>query len=916
MPLRKLSLREIQSRPLRSLLTLLSIVIGVGAIVATSLASNSARLAQEAMVKTVTGSASLEIEGVGGSSFDAKPYEFVAKLPEVEVASPVMRRYTNLRNIKRPARADESAPKSSNAENVAEAEANQSESTSETAANSDIETLLETSPASETGRAKEAEANGAGADAAEKAGNAKEKFQSIRIQLMGVIPELDKKVRRYRIVEGRELTYKDSDRTSIVVDASFAQAANIRVGDVLSFMTRSYSQDATVVGLSKAEDAMSGIQSGMAICQLRTFQRWSQANGKVDVIQVVVKDEQNIDALRESIAGKLASDVRVREPALRSQLAGESTIAMQQGLRLATAFSLLIATFIIYNTFQMNVGERRRQLGILRSMGALRRQLLWMVVREGLLLGIAGVVLGCLVGNIGARFLNESTEQLLQISIPPSPWTPLPYVYATIAGMAVAFLGAFFPAMRASQMSPAEAMRVVASSDYGGSRLGWIAFGGLLIAIGGSIQIASVSGSINNRHAISGVLLSLIGVVFLLPGVINELTSWVVKLISPFMKTEAHLARRQILRHRGRSALTIGIVFIAMSTGLGLASTILDNIGNVEAWYRRTVIGDYFVRAAMPDMASGQAADLPNGLVEQVSELEGVRLIDTMRFVRARSDDNSVVVIVREFTSSAQDYFDLIEGENSRVLDDLRDGKVVIGSVLSQRMNLHVGDRLPLETSDGATEMEIVGVTNEYIAGGLTVYMESERAKKLLNVDGVDVIVVRAEPAMRKPLEANLRSICDQYGLMFQSHADLVGVIRNTINGVVGGLWAVLALGSIIAAFGLINTLGMNILEQTREIGMLRVVAMTRKQVRRMILSQALIMGLIGIVPGVFAGIWISYLINMTTMQVTGHDVQFRIYPWLLGGGLAFELIVVILAALIPAERAARIQLSSALQYE
>ena len=151
---------------------------------------------------------------------------------------------------------------------------------------------------------------------------------------------------------------------------------------------------------------------------------------------------------------------------------------------------------------------------------------------------------------------------------------------------------------------------------------------------------------------------------------------------------------------------------------------------------------------------------------------------------------------------------------------------------------------------------------------------------------------------------------------MFQSYVDLVKVIRDTLNGVVGGLWAVLALGSIIAAFGLINTLAMNILEQTREIGMLRVVAMTRWQIRRMILAQALIMGIIGIVPGVFTGLWIHYVINLTTMPVTGHAVLFTIYPWLLVGAPIFELLVVVVASMVPAERAARLNVSSALHYE
>lgn len=856
MPLGKLSRREIQSRPLRSLLTLLSVVIGVSAIVATSLASNSARLAQEAMVQSVTGKASLEIEAVGGASFDGKPLEFVAKLDSVQVASPILRRFSNMQIV----RANESDEQAKKRED--------------------------------------------------------DKPISYRVQLLGVIPDLDKQVRGYTVVEGKGLTYEESDRQSVLIDAGFAQSARIQVGTQIRLLTRSFGQNATVIGLIKANDASAGLQSGLVVGQLRTIQRWSQANGKVDAVQVVLKPDAKPGEVMAEIAKQLPEGIKVREPALRSQVAGESTIAMQQGLRLATAFALLISAFIIYNTFQMNVGERRRQLGILRSMGALRKQLLWMIVREGLWLGAIGIVLGCVVGYFGASLLNQSTSKLLQISIPQSPWSIWPYLSASIAGLVVAFIGAFFPAFRASQLSPAEAMRVVAAGEFGSSRVGWLVFGTTMITVGGLTQFLSVTGIIDVSHAITGAVVMIVGIIFLLPGVISDLTDWVAKLISPVLKTEAQLARRQILRHRGRSSLTIGIVFIAMSTGLGMASTILDNIGNVEGWYQRAIIGDFFIRAAMPDMNSGQSADMPDGLTEQVAAMPGVDVVDTLRFVRARTGENSVVVVVRKFNSTSQDYFDLIEGEEKEVMEGVQKGKVVLGSVLSQRLNLHRGDTIPLETNDGSSDLEVIGVTNEYIAGGLTLYLEAENAKRLLNVDGTDVIVVKSKPEALRSLEEQLRKLCDETGLMFQSYADLVKVIRDTLNGVVGGLWAVLILGSIIAAFGLINTLAMNILEQTREIGMLRVVAMTRQQVRRMIFAQALIMGLIGIVPGVLTGVWISYLINLTTMQVTGHDVAFKIYPWLLGGGLLFELLVVIVASWIPAERAARINLSTALQYE
>ena len=136
------------------------------------------------------------------------------------------------------------------------------------------------------------------------------------------------------------------------------------------------------------------------------------------------------------------------------------------------------------------------------------------------------------------------------------------------------------------------------------------------------------------------------------------------------------------------------------------------------------------------------------------------------------------------------------------------------------------------------------------------------------------------------------------------------------INGVIASLWMLLALGCLIATMGLVNTLTMNILEQTREIGMLRVVAMTRGQVRRMIFAQATLLGLIGLVPGAIAGMFVAYAISLSAQSVLGHAIAFHFRPGLVLGCLSVGIVVVMLSSLIPAERAARLQLSSALHYE
>ena len=866
MPLRRLSIREIRSRPARSLLTLLSIVGGVSAIVATYLASDSAQLAQIALVRAVTGNASLEIEAVGGASFEGRPLEAIASIPGVAVASPVLRRYSNMTVGGLPSAND---------------------------VNSNLPIPTNESETPKT-----------------------QKDVRYRVQLLGVVPELDRKVREYKLVAGEELGKTESEFESVLMDESFAKSAHVELGGEVRFLTRTYSQSARVVGFIKPSNASAGIQSGLIVAKLPTVQRWSRASGKLDVIQLVLDKKADPEKVTAAVQAMLTSELRVSQPLMRSQVTKESLIGPQQGLQLAMGVVLLLACFIIYNTFQMNVGERRRRIGILRSMGATRGQVLWMIMREGLWLGVIGTVFGCVAGQVGAVVFRMSYAKFLQIEIPASPFSFWPYLIAGCSGMTVALLGAFFPAVRASWLSPSEAMRVVAKGEFASNRRVWLCLGGVFVLSGFLVQTLSLTGVLNVKHSVWSSIPLMLGVIFLLPAMIGTLTEWVVRMLGFAFKTEGMLARRQILRHRGRSSLTIGIVFIAMAGGLGLANTILDNVRNVEGWYQRAVNGDFFIRAAMPDMNSGQAADMPDGLTDKVTAMPGVDLVDMLRFVRARSNDNSVVVVVRKFNSSYQEYFDLTEGSDTEVMAGIHRGEVVVGSVLSQRLNLHAGDSIPLETNEGSTTIRIVGVTNEYIAGGLTLYLETEYAKKLLNVEGTDVIVVKAKPKELALVESQLKSLCDESGLMFQSNVDLLGYVRETLNGMVGGLWVVLGIGSVVAAFGLINTLAMNILEQTREIGMLRVVAMTRWQVRKMILAQAIIMGVIGIVPGVFTGIWIAYTINLSTQQATGHQIQFGVYTWLIVSAPLLELLVVVVAAMVPAERAARLNVSSALQYE
>src|SRR5206468_3318358 len=156
---------------------------------------------------------------------------------------------------------------------------------------------------------------------------------------------------------------------------------------------------------------------------------------------------------------------------------------------------------------------------------------------------------------------------------------------------------------------------------------------------------------------------------------------------------ESRMALTQVLRNYMRTALTVGVLFIAGSASIGMAGSIIDCVRNVHDWFDRAITGDFFIRAMMPDMATGTAADLPEGLGDDLQKLEEQKLIrlDAASFVEAKvprgkdpGDALNVIAIAREYKDPERPSFDLISGDLDKLREQLLDGQVVIGSVLSQ----------------------------------------------------------------------------------------------------------------------------------------------------------------------------------------------------------------------------------------
>ena len=163
------------------------------------------------------------------------------------------------------------------------------------------------------------------------------------------------------------------------------------------------------------------------------------------------------------------------------------------------------------------------------------------------------------------------------------------------------------------------------------------------------------------------------------------------------------------------------------------------------------------------------------------------------------------------------------------------------------------------------------------------------------------MFLIHTAPGQKTQAASALHRLAEQQGLLLQSFAELNRMLDDTMAGVVAGIWVLLATGFVIASFGVANTLTMNILEQTRELGLLRAVGMTRRQLYKMIFAQAAAIALMGMLPGAMVGLALAYLFNTAASPILGHSVQFQWHPLLVLACLATTLAIVILAAWIPA---------------
>lgn len=848
----RFAIRGLRSRPGRALLTLLSIVIGVAAVVSVNVAVSTTRESYKEMFACLTGRASLEVVSSTDQPFPEK--EVVAAVEEVKgiaAAVPCCQSATKLLY-------------------------------------------------GEKGEKR------------------------IVVQVLGIDPTRDRAVRDYDVVEGKYLAEGDVD--AAMLEATFAERLGLKLHDEVVFYGRVGRTPKIVklpiVALLSAKGAAAFGLAGMVIIPLAKAQENVLCPpGAANMVSLVLSGDADQNQVSKDARTALEQlpGTMVREPGMRTQLARETLATAENGLQGAYALSVVVAVFVIINTFLMNVNERRRQMAILRAVGTTRGQIVKSLLAEGLFLGLIGTVFGTLVGLAGAWFLAtamaKSYGTIAQLKI-----TAAPFIIAGVLGPTLSLVAMCFPAWEAWKVTPLEGMRPVIAPDSQGVSLRYSLLSIFTFVVFASLLAASVFRYLPVELAPfigAGLTASFVLVVPVLLGLFSRIAA---KVLTPILGAEGRIACRQILRRRTRTTLTIGVLYIAVSTGIALGTSIINSVKDLHHWQDQTLAGDFFIQAMQSDINGTGGSELDESLGQKIYDIPGVRRIDAVRFGFGKVGNQPVQVIMRESRGAKSgDFLNLILQDNADpedIRERMADGEIVVGTNLTQRLRFHVGDHVKLEVGGKEYDKRIAATVTDYMLGGFVVHMDYQAGKSLLPTQGVNWYIVQADPASRDAAGAKIDALCRAEGVMFRSSAEVRSRVDGMLKGIVGSLWGLLGLAFVVSGFGVANTLTMNVLEQTRELALLRVVAASRWQVRKTILAQAGLIGFIGLAAGLVGGMIGAYINSICSLSVTGRLIPFAVYPALFVGSAVFAMVIIFVAALFPAERAARLNLLIALQYE
>jgi putative ABC transport system permease protein len=730
------------------------------------------------------------------------------------------------------------------------------------------------------------------------------------VTALGVDPAREAAVRDLVIEAGTPLGSPDA--LQALISRTLATANGTSVGGSITFQAGDGAPiEVAVVGIVAGDGPLIGSAGRTVILPLRTMQRIFD-DPTVSRVDVRAGEGASPAEVAAAIAVALTSGPYVlSSPADVAASLRSSTADFRSTTALIAAVALFVGAFLIFNTLSMTVAERVRELGLLRAAGATRRQLVGFVVVQAVVLGLLGSLLGLLAGFVLAELMAIDLRTIA--AIPFERVDPgLGASAAVVAiGLGVTIAAAVEPARRAGSIPPVEALRdridPVAARR---ARLRWLV--GVFVVVGVAGLLAWPRDAGTTSLARSGlVYLVLLAAVLVAPFVLGALGRLAGLPFRAVLRVEERLARASIVRDRSRTTLTVGALAIGLAMVVAIGGVAHQSRLAASAWLAEVVPGDELVTSIRP-------IALDEEVIGELAAVDGVERVSPFAiFEVARTGVRMDAAAVVGSDLLADGRLRFVVGDRAAALTDLDEGGVaILPRTIADRTGLTVGSTLTLAVGEGrVVDLRVAGVAERTLPGrvGEAVLVGWPDATAVFGVAGADVLAVRYVAGRAGETAPRLEAAARLAALEPNPLATIAGAVDSALGQVFGLFDALAIVAVIVAALGIVNTLTVSVLERVRELGVLRAAGMTRGQVRRTVVVEAGILGIVGSLLGIATGLVAGAILVL----VAGSGRLIPDLPWTsIAVAIVLGIGVSMAAAWYPARLASRLAIVAAVQHE
>ena len=704
----------------------------------------------------------------------------------------------------------------------------------------------------------------------------------------------------------------------VVLDKGAADEAGFDVGDRVTVLTQNPPKEYELTGIVKFSNADSPGGATVSLFTTEEAQRIAGAANEFDAISVVGRGDVSEEALRGRIRDALD------DPEIEVLTGAEITAENQSDIEDALSFitiplfifagiSLLVGSFIIFNTFSIVVAQRAREMALLRAIGAGRRQVTLSVIVEALVVGFLASLLG-LAAGIGISVLLKAALSSFGFDIPSTGIVirPTAIVVSLAVGTVITVISAAVPAVKGARVPPIAALRDV-TVDRPTSLVRRAVIGAALLLLGAAGILGGLFGDFENSiyFVAIGALLVFVGAttlgpVFAAPSV--RVIGWPLPRLRGMTGT---LARENAMRNPRRTSATAAALMIGVAI-VGFFTVFASSLkASVNDQVDRAFSADFVVS---PGGGFGGITGFSPDLAAQVADLPEVAASSGVRFGGIDVDGSSEFLFAFDPTTEGE-LVDLEPREGS--FSDLTEDGIAVSEKVANDNGWELGTEVPIQFPNGERRVTVQTIYGVGTREGLADYAISLAAAAISFPENLDnQIWVRLAPGVAdaEGREALERASEPYPQAEVQNSSEFKESFNDQVNQILGLVYVLLFLAVLIALIGIANTLALSVFERTRELGLLRAVGMSRRQLRSSVRWESVIIAVLGTLVGLAIGVFFGWAVVRAL-----RDEGFETFAPSIG-----QLVVIViaaglagvLAAYFPARRAAKLDVLRAIETE